>query len=242
MFVVLALLMGVGFVAFGVGSDVQGGIADVIGIGGTSSDDVVSADEARETLKEKPNDPKALRDLSTALQRDGQTEQAIVPLETYTALRAKDEDALTELAGLYLAKAARVGSELQVAQVQAQYLDPGADFLPPASSPLGQALATPPITAAVTEDVNARVNTLYGEVRGAYTQAKDVYTRLATLAPQDPDIQIQLGDAALNAGDAAAAVAAYQKFVKLAPDDSRAGLIKQQIKQIQAASALTPES
>jgi Flp pilus assembly protein TadD len=241
MFVVLALLMGVGFVAFGVGSDVQGGIADVIGIGGTSGDDIVSVDEARETLKDKPNDPTALRDLATALQREGQTEEAIAPLETYTALRAKDEEALTELAGLYLAKASRIGSELQLAQARAQFLDPGADFLPPATSQLGQALATPPITRAITEDVNARINTLYGEVQSTYGEAKDIYTQLATLAPKDPDIQIQLGDAALNAGDAAAAIAAYQKFVKLAPDDPRTPLIKQQIKQIQAASAVTPQ-
>ena len=150
MFVVLALLFGVGFVAFGVGSDVQGGIADVLGVGGSTGDDVVSAGEARDRLKEKPNDPQALRDLATALQRDGEAEEAIQPLQTYTALRPKDDDALSELAGLYLGKANRIGTELQLAQLQAQFQNPGAEFLPATTSQLGQALAEPPITTAVS--------------------------------------------------------------------------------------------
>jgi Flp pilus assembly protein TadD len=242
MFVVLALLFGVGFVAFGVGSSVQGGIADILGVGSSSGDDVVSAQEARDRLREKPNDPTALRDLATALQRDGDTEGAIQPLETYTALRPKDDDALNELAGLYLGKANRIATELQLAQVQAQYLDPGVDFLPPSTSPFGQAFAEAPITKAVTEDVNARVNALYSDVRGAYAGAQGIYAKLAARAPNDPDVQIQLGDAALNAGDSAVALKAYRKFVKLAPDDPRTPLIKQQITQLQAASTVSSGS
>ena len=240
MFVLLALIFGVGFVAFGVGSDVQGGIADVLGVGGgNSADDIVSVDEARDRLDDKPNDPKALRDLATALQREGDPEEAIAPLVTYTALRPKDEDALNELAGLYLSKAGRLGTELQFAQARAQYLDPSAEFLPPTSSPLGQALGSAPITAAVTGETSTLANALYGNVQNAYSQAKDVYVKLADLAPNDPDVQSQLGDAALNAADTATALAAYRKFVKLAPDDPTVPVIRERIKQIQASAAAT---
>ena len=243
MFVALALVFGVGFVAFGVGSDVQGGIADVIGVGGGGADDeIVSVEDARERLREKPNDTAALLALAEALQREGQTEEAIAPLETYTALRPKDEDALDQLAGLYISKASRIGSELQLAQVRGQYLDPGADFLPPATSPFGQALAQPPITKAVTEDVNAITNALYSDLQAAYTEAKDVYAKLAKLVPNDPDVQLQLADAALNSNDTQTALAAYRKFLKLAPDDPSAPLYRERIKQIEASAALTPQA
>jgi tetratricopeptide (TPR) repeat protein len=240
MFVFLALVFGVGFVAFGVGGEVQGGIADVIGVGGGGGDGLVSEDEARERLKEKPNDPQALRDLSTALQRDGKPEEAIQPLETYTTLRSKDEEALLELAGLHLSRASRINGELQTAQVQAALLDPSSSFLPPATSPLGQALAGPPITAAVTEEVNAEINTLFTELQGAYAEAQQSYEQVARLSPNDPNVQIQLADAALNAGDSEAALAAYKKFLKLAPDDPNAELVRDQIKQLEAAAATTP--
>jgi Flp pilus assembly protein TadD len=239
-FVVIALLFAVGFLGAGVGSSVQGGVLDIIGLGaGGGGDNVVSADEARDKLKEKPNDPQALRDLSTALQRDGKPEEAIDPLQTYTALRSKDTEALTELAGLYVAKASRIGTELRTVQVQAQYLDPGSSFLPPATSPLGQAFGSPPISKLTTDRINARLNALYADVQGAYTQAKDVYVQLAKLTPKDADVQIQLADAANNAGDARTALAALKKFLKLAPDDPNAPLVRQQIKLLEAQAAAT---
>jgi tetratricopeptide (TPR) repeat protein len=240
MFVLLALVFGVGFIAFGVGGEVQGGIADVIGVGAGGDDSVVSEDEARERLQEKANDPQALRDLATALQRDGKPEEAIAPLETYTAQRSRDEEALLELAGLYLSKASRINGELQLAQARAALLDPGAAFLPPATSQIGQALASPPISRAVTEEVNAEINTYFTDIRSAYTEAQQIYQQVARLSPDDPNIQIQLADSALNAGDSTAALAAYKKFLQLAPDDPNAELVREQIKQLEAAAAPTP--
>jgi tetratricopeptide (TPR) repeat protein len=239
MFVVLALLMGVGFVAFGVGSDVQGGIADVLGVGGggAAGDDRPSEDDARERLAKNPDDTQALRDLSTALQDEGKLDEAVEPLDRYTTLRPNDEDALRELANLYLSRATRIQTELQIAQTRAQVLNPGQDFLPAATSPLGQALSTAPITQAVSADVNEELNGLYSRLNGAYTEAVGTYQRLAKVVPDDESVQLDLADTAQRANDMPTAIAAYKRFLELAPDSPQAELIRQQIKQLEATQS-----
>ena len=57
------------------------------------------------------------------------------------------------------------------------------------------------------------------------------------LAPKDPNIQLELAQSAQQSGDSATAIAAYQAFLKLAPDDPSAGIVKQQIAQLKAAQA-----
>ena len=239
MFVFLALVFGVGFVAFGVGSDVQGGIADVIGVGGAGgdADDRPTEADARERLEKNPDDAVALRDLATALQDEGSLDEAVEPLDRYTTLKPNDEDALRELANLYLSRATRIQSDLNNAQIRSQVLNPGQDFLPPATSPLGQALATSPITAAVSGDVNEELNALFSTLTGAYTDAVATYQRLAKVAPEDESVQLDLADAAQRANDAPTAIAAYKRFLVLAPDSPQAEIIREQIKQLEATQA-----
>ena len=234
MFLLLALIFGVGFVAFGVGSDVQGGIADVLGVGAGSG--VPSVEEAQEKLDENPGNPTALRELATALQTEGRSEEAISPLEQYTAVRAKDQDALRELAGLYIFTANQARQDYDVAQEQTLFLNPGAAFLPSSSTPLGQALAGQPVVDAATAKANAAVNDAYTRLIAAYSQTKTTYEKLAKLTPNDPAVQLQLGDAAQSSSDATTAIAAYKRFLKLAPDDPNAELVRQQVQQLEAAA------
>ena len=240
MFVFLALVFGVGFVAFGVGSDVQGGIADVLGVGGGGASDQPSVSEARERLAENPRDTQALRELATALQTEGRLNEAVAPLETYVGLRPRDEDALRELAGLYLTRASQLRNELQLVQIEAQSLDPGADFLPAANSPLGQALNDRPVSNAVTSGLSARANSLISQLSTTYERAKSTYARVGRLAPEDASVQLQLADAAQNAGDTQTALAAYRRFLKLAPEDPSAPLVRQEIRRLQSSSPAAP--
>jgi regulator of sirC expression with transglutaminase-like and TPR domain len=239
MFVFLALVFGVGFVAFGVGSDVQGGIADVIGVGGGGDPaaDRPTEGDARERLEKNPNDAQALRDLATALQDEGRLDDAVEPLDRYTTLRPKDDDALRELANLYLSRATRIQTELNNAQARAQVLNPGQDFLPPATSPLGQALANSPITQAVSSDVNEELNAHYSRLTTAYGDAVATYQRLAKVVPNDESVQLDLADAAQRANDVPTAIAAYKRFLKLAPDSPQAELVREQIKQLEESQA-----
>ena len=217
------------------GSNVQGGVADIIGFGSSGSSGP-SVGDAQKKLEKNPDDVAALQELANALQNEGRTDEAIVPLETLSGLRPRNENVLRQLAGLYLTKASRQREALQAAQTDAFFLSPGTDFLPSSTSPFGLALGNPPVTSAVTTKVNTRLNDLYTALTGSYDQAKTVYLSLARLEPSDAALQIDLATTAQNAGDATTAVAAYKRFLKLAPEDPSAPQVRQELKRLQAAA------
>ena len=57
--------------------------------------------------------------------------------------------------------------------------------------------------------------------------------------PNDASTQIALAQTAENAGDTTTALAAYKKFLKLAPDDSLAPAVKQRIKSLKSQPTAT---
>jgi tetratricopeptide (TPR) repeat protein len=236
-FVFLAFIFAFTFVVFGVGSEVPGGVADIIQGGGGGGGADVGA--AQERTQENPGEADAWRDLSTALQQDGRPEEAIAPLERFVALEPKDTEALGTLASLYLIKAGNLADRLRAAQQQAALDNPGQSFTLPSGSPFAQAFATNPVTDALVGDSNARVNDLYTRTTQAYQEAKLKYAQLAELQPDDASIQIQLAQAAENANDLPSAVAAYEQFLKLAPDDPSAEAVKARVEQLKAASQPT---
>jgi tetratricopeptide (TPR) repeat protein len=238
-FVLLALTFAVSFVAFGVGSEVQGGIADALGLGqsGGAAGDQVSVGEARERLEEKPNDPQALRDLSTALQNEGQFEEAIDPLARYTRLRPRDADALRELANLYLSRGTRMSTELNEAQLRSAQLNPGTEFTLPPDSPFAQAFATNPFDQALSSVSSEEINALNSRLTETYTDAQQTYERLAKVEPQDESVQLDLAETAQRAGDTEAAIKAYEKFLKLAPESPSAPLVEEQLKALKDQQA-----
>jgi len=233
-FVFLALVFGVGFVAFGVGSDVQGGIADVIGGGASSDTGEPSVSESREKLEKNPKDATALRDLARALQNDGSVDEAIQPLQQYVALRPRDRGALEELAALYVGRAGGFRDEFSQAQQEAVSLAPGSGIEPPATSPLGQALANQPVTEAVLVESNAKLTDALTKLRDASNNAKTTYEKIARLSPRDADVQLNLANSAQDAGDTQAALRAYRRFLQLAPDDQLVPVVKQEIARLQA--------
>jgi tetratricopeptide (TPR) repeat protein len=234
-FVLLAVVFAGSFVVFGVGSEVPGGIADILQGGGNSGAPSVS--DARERTEENPRDAQAWRDLSTALQTDGRPEEALAPLERYLALRPRDEAALREIAAIHLTEASELRDRLQVAQYRAAFQNPGQAFMPPPTTPLGQALSEAPISRALSEGSNEQVSGLYTQMQAEYQRAKLRYAELAKLAPEDANLQLQIADAALNSNDTASALAAYKEFLKLAPDDPNAEIVRQEVKRLEEASA-----
>ena len=123
MFVFLAVVFGLGYVIFNVGGSIPGtGLGDVFqGLGQNTSGP--SAGDARDKIKEQPNNPTGYLELATALQRDGKNNEAIAPLTRYVELRPRDRAAISQLAGLYLTQARTAQDE--AARLNAQLVEIG---------------------------------------------------------------------------------------------------------------------
>lgn len=238
MFVFLALVFGVGFVAFGVGTG-SNGLSDVLGDnflfnGGSSSGDV---DKARDRVKKRPKDAAAYLALSRALQTNDKRDEAIAPMEQYTRMRPKDIDALRELGSLYLVKAQTYQEQGQSAQLQAQDAYAAPIFLPAPTTPLGKALNQDPIYTAVSSLVNTEVSDAFTKTQSAYGSAVKTYKRIVALNPNDPSSQFELAQTAEQANDIPSAIAAYERFAKLAPEDPTTPAVKDRVKQLKASQA-----
>ena len=240
MFVFLALVFGLGFVVFGIGSDQGTGIGDLLRDGSGGQTSGISVSDARKLVKENPKSAEAQRALATALQEDAQTDEAIVALNDYLELAPKDMDALRELAGLHLGRATSLAQDAQNAQARASYLTFGSTFSSPLDLGNGATLGPDPIEEAVATQANQIVNEAYAKSQAAFRQAELTYDRLAAVAPDDPNVQLELAQAAQQSGDLAKAISAYERFIKLAPDDPSAPIVKQQIAQLKAAQTQAP--
>ncbi len=238
MFVFLAAAFAVGFVVFNVGgSGSGGGIGELLrGDGGATSGNI-SVSDAREQVRKNPKSAVAQENLATALQEDGQTDEAIVALTRYVELRPKDQDALRELAGLHLGQGSRFAQDAQVAQVRASYLTFGSTFGTPLELGEGKTIGPDPIGEAVSTQASQVVSEAYAKAQASFQKAEDTYVKLVAVAPNDPNIQLELAQAAQQSGDYPRAITAYQAFLKLAPDDPSADIVKQQITQLKAAQA-----
>ena len=237
MFVFLALVFAVGFVGFGIGANQNASIGDLLRGSGGAAGGSVSVSEARDLVKKSPESAAAQRSLATALQEDGQADEAIVVLNRYLALAPKDQEALQELAGLHLSRANALARDAQAAQTRASYLTFGSGFSTQLDLGNGATLGTDPIDEAVSTQANQAVTAAYTAAQASFQKAEDAYDRLAAVAPRDPNVQLELAQAAQQGGDIAKAITAYEKFLQLAPDDPTAPIVKQQIEQLKAAQA-----
>lgn len=246
-YVFLAVAFVLGFVLLGVGSGATG-VSDALQnlFNGSGSGGGTSISKLQKKVDQHPTDATAWRNLATALEQKQRTQDAINALERYTALRPKDQTALAELASEYGSLAQTYATDYQSAQAQAaQTASPSGVFAPTSTTQLGKAFNDPtalqdPIAAAVQKLSSSKQSTAYSNYQSAQSNAVNVYKRLVALNPSDATTQIQLGQAAQAAGDSKTAIAAFQKFLKLAPNDPLAPQVKQALKSLQATPAITP--
>jgi tetratricopeptide (TPR) repeat protein len=246
MFVFLALVFGLGFVLFGVGSG-TGGLSDLFqgnfDLFGESDPAKQQAEDARERIAKNPKDATAYHELGTALQTQGKIEDAITALEQYRQLRPKDTEALAELASLYFLRAQR-GLERRNAIEAAAGPATATDlFTPLPDSPLGEALVATadkqagfdPVNRAVKTKVDAQLQEVVQEVQQAYDSALSTYEAIAEVTPRDPNAWSQLAQAAEAAGNVPKAITAYERFLEIAPDDPLAPQVRQRLQQLRQA-------
>jgi tetratricopeptide (TPR) repeat protein len=235
-FLFLALVFALTFVFLGVGSG-SAGVGDLLGgldlFGGGSS--ATSVGKAQDKLKKNPRDPGAYRDLARAYEAKSDDAKAIDALNGYLLLRPKDASALSELAALYLTQAEAARGQAAAAQAK---LSSNSLFTPAAGGSLGQAVGQNPITEASSAGVNEAFTAAYQKMQNAYASAVDAYRKVAARAPNDPTVQLRLADTAETAGDSKTAIAAYKRFLKLAPDDPSVPAVKQHIKLLRSTPSV----
>lgn len=238
----LALAFALTFVVFGVGSG-GSGLGDVLFMGDGGTGGAPSVGEAQEKIDENPQNADAYYELSTAYQAEGKTEEAIEALEQYTALRPKDVEKLNELAGLYLAEGNTAQQRASVAQAETQLVTGGGLFTPQltgekdAAVDLGTGTSVEDAVGSVqSEEFSEHLTAM----QNAYAQAQATYQQVVELTPSDPTALQNLALAAQQANDVPAAIEAFEKFLKLAPDDPSAELIREQLKQLKASQTPAP--
>ncbi len=228
MFLFLALAVGLGFVGFGVGAGGIG-IGDVFrdSAGGTG---VPSISDSEQKVLDNPKDAQAFKDLATAHQAEGNLDDAIEAMQSYIALKPKDTDGLRELAALYLQQASAAQERAQIYQYRSDYLAPGSirDTIFQLN---GSPLTPDPITNAVSTAYDREISAAASQIQTASVQAVEAYRRITEIQPKDPTVQLELAQAAQSANDTATVIAAYEAFLKLAPDDPTAPEVRRILKQ-----------
>jgi tetratricopeptide (TPR) repeat protein len=240
MFVFLAVVFGLGYVIFNVGGTIPGvGLGDVFQNLGQEAGGVSEGD-ARDKIKDNPNDPTGYFELATALQQKGKNDEAIAPLQRYLELKPRDRAALSMLAGLHLTKARRAQDDAARAQFELTQITGGDVLTPGSSSRFGQEFGQGKITELLAADLNQRLSQAYISAQESYRGATDAYKKLVAVLPdseeaEQPSIFLQLAFAAQYANDLKQAIAAYKRYLEVAPDSPNEAGVRQQIKQLEAA-------
>jgi tetratricopeptide (TPR) repeat protein len=240
MFVFLAVVFGLGYVIFNVGGTIPGtGLGDVLqGLGqGTTGP---SVGDAENKIEDEPNNPTGYWELAQALQREQRIDEAVAPLTRYLGFRPKDRQALNMLAGIYLTQARQAQDRAQLAQFQLQQITGGDLFVPGQSSQFGQQFGTGEVSQIEANRLNQEISTGYTEAQQAYQSATRTYKSLIAAIPNreeadQPSLFLQLAFAAQSGGDLNEALAAYKRFLVVAPDSPNASGVRQQIQQLEAA-------
>ncbi len=85
---------------------------------------------------------------------------------------------------------------------------------------------------------SADVQNALAKAQEASTSSISTYQKIAALTPKDPNVQLELAEAARNGGDATTAIAAYEKYLDLVPaNDPTAREVERVIKELQASTA-----
>jgi hypothetical protein len=243
MFVLLALVFGVGFVAFGVGSGSTGvgGIGDIFNnVFGKSSSGIDSRiNDDQKKLAANPGDASTAIDLSTLYQQKQDNAQALATLKRASAAKPKNLDLLNAIAGIYrneASSARNVAAAAQNALSSRAVTPPGLDM----NSSLGQALSSDPLS----QDLRTKATTAFSNLTTAYQKAETAYKDVATAAKgtaQEPNAQLALAGVAVEAvqitgqpSDIVLAANAYKRYLKLEPKGVSANQARQTLAQLQS--------
>jgi cytochrome c-type biogenesis protein CcmH/NrfG len=244
-FLLLAVVFALSFVFLGVGSGSSGISQALQNFFSGSGSSGASISSLQKKTQQHPLDAQAWRDLATAYETKQRTSDAITALTQYVSLKKHDTSAISELGAQYNQLASQYATDYTNAQSEVAASTPaGAAFVPSATTPLGKAYTDTnalkdPIAAAVQSLASSKESTAYSNYQQASANAESTFQKLVKLTPKDANAQLELGQAAEAAQDAKVAIAAYDTFLQLAPNDPLASQVKTQLKTLKAEAALS---
>ena len=170
--------------------------------------------------QDHPKDAAAWLAYANKLQQDSKLDEAAAALTTYTTLKPKNEDALRQLAAIYLRRA----SDWQTIYTFQQQRAPGSDAQPHAQPEVGNARSArrsaripSPLASAVASAGNTVTGNAYQQFATALTQREDVWKKIAKLSPKDASTQLSLAQAAQDAADTKTAIVGYKAYLRPGP-------------------------
>jgi len=228
MFVLLAVVFGLGFVFFGIGAGGTG-LGDLFkdhqnGGGGPN------VKKALEATQAQPRNAQAWATLANAYRTNGDTEGAAKAQVHFTQLRPKNADGFRTLASDYFAVATARATEAQDAQITDAYSGKTSPVTIPSLN--GKPIFDSPLASLSQSTASSAYTTALTAYQSALSNAITAYKRVAALSPNDPNVQRELASNALQAGDSTTAIQAFRRYLKLAPDSSDAPLVRSQLKQL----------
>jgi regulator of sirC expression with transglutaminase-like and TPR domain len=235
MYILLALVFAVGFVAFGVGSG-STGLSDVLnghffGGGGSGTSSQVKDDQKK--IARNPKNIEAYLDLAGVYQQDQRNAEAIATLKRAVKVAPNNFDVLNRVGSVYSAQAEQLVLQYQGAQNalgEAAVTPPFAD----PSSTFAQQFSQDPLT----QSLQTKVNQAQSKALSALQKVERTYQRAARAAAgtsNEPGAQLQVANVALRINDVKTAIAAYKRYLKLAPNGPNAAAVRQTIRQLQAS-------
>ena len=206
------------------------------GVGGSPS-----VDEAREAARGEP-ERRRRRSASSRrrCRRRADATRRSRRSSSYIALRPKDDGrAPASSPGCTCEPRGARRQRARASRRRRPRCRPGRDFLPPSTSPLGQALGAASRSRRPSPaKANAALNEAYTtHDRPRTSRRRARYQQLVEArARRRRPSQLAARRRGAERRRHATAIAAYKRFLELAPDDPSAPLVKQQIKQLQSAT------
>jgi tetratricopeptide (TPR) repeat protein len=232
----LAVALIAAFVLLGVGSG-STGISTIVQnfFSGTSASGKSLSSLQKKTVSE-PKNAAAWLAYANALQAKSKLDEAAAALTTYTTLKPKDENALRQLAAIYLRRASDWQTIYTDQSQRTQAITPSSTLGPKSGTPLSQAInsLTSPLASAVSSSTSAVTNNAYQQFATALSERESTWQKIATLSPKDASTQLSLAQAAQDASDTKTAIAGYKAYLRLAPADSGVPAAKKALKQLEA--------
>jgi len=233
----LAVALIAAFVLLGVGSG-STGISTIVQnfFSGTSASGKSLSSLQKKTAQE-PKNAAAWLAYANALQAKSKLDEAAAALTTYTTLKPKDQDALRQLAAIYLHRASDWQTIYTDQTQRTQAVTPSSTLGPKSGTPLSNAVnsLTSPLAGAVSSSTSAVTNNAYQQFATALSQRESTWKKIAVLSPKDASTQLSLAQAAQDASDTATAIEGYKAYLKLAPSDSGVPAAKKALKQLEAS-------